>query len=73
MQETSVQSLLIKLCQATTHIAASAFDHRDGHTLFSTAFYSLILLSLAGPTAIPAQTPLAFFLPVQACSQENCP
>lgn len=72
MQETSAQSL-INLPQATTHIAASAFDHKDGHTLFSTSLYSLILLSLVGLTAIPAQTALAFFLPIQACSQENYP
>lgn len=46
-QETPVQFILIKLCQATIYIAASAFDHRDGHTLFSTSLYSLTLLSLA--------------------------
>lgn len=44
-----------KLHQATTHIATSAFDHRDVHTL-----YFLILLSLAGPTASISPTALAF-------------
>lgn len=55
-----------------TH-ACKCFWPQHGHTLFSTSLYSLMLLSLAGLTASPTQTALAFFLPIQACSQENCP
>lgn len=46
--EISVQSLLIELRQATTpRTAASAFDHMDICTLFSTSLHFLIFLSLA--------------------------